>query len=370
MAKNENRDDFTPKTKKTLAERVAWKCSFPGCGINTVGPNSDSAEKSINLGTAAHICAASPNGPRYNTNMTVGERRSIENGIWMCGIHGKIIDSDYTEYSVETLKTWKKIAEDSTALSLRDPGRQSTSNDCTFLQLGDELVCNARWSVVNPNKWRFDLISVEIGTSNTLHEYISNFANLNDFERYVVVESQGDARLLSNIVLSHYNSFSFLELDVANNPSPIDPSSIGVDLRLGDNGDLCLAGGNMSLVSGKEAAIQRLRTSMSVIKGEIKNASWIGSRASEYYRKYARDLPLLSRLIKMEFIRLSLIPGTSRGDDGTSRALPFVKRFNRVQVLSAELDCSALSVSVDLEWGDRTNWNGIVRIFISENHVV
>ena len=27
---NSNRDDFTPKTKTTMAERVAWNCSYPG----------------------------------------------------------------------------------------------------------------------------------------------------------------------------------------------------------------------------------------------------------------------------------------------------------------------------------------------------
>ncbi len=40
-----NRDDFTPNDKRVMAERVSWKCSFPGCGKNTVGPNTDDPTK-------------------------------------------------------------------------------------------------------------------------------------------------------------------------------------------------------------------------------------------------------------------------------------------------------------------------------------
>jgi hypothetical protein len=101
-----NRDDFTPNDKRIMAERVSWKCSFPGCGRNTVGPNSDDPTKKINNGIAAHIHAAAPGGPRYNPQMTPGERKHISNGIWMCRDHGNLIDADYTEYSASTLHDW------------------------------------------------------------------------------------------------------------------------------------------------------------------------------------------------------------------------------------------------------------------------
>lgn len=113
-----NRDDFSALTKKTLAERVGWRCSYPECNQDTVGPSHASIGVSINNGIAAHICAAAPNGPRYNPHMTVDERKSIENGIWMCRNHANLIDTDYITYSVEQISQWKLAAEKAQYLRL------------------------------------------------------------------------------------------------------------------------------------------------------------------------------------------------------------------------------------------------------------
>ena len=104
-----SRDDFSQTTKNLLATQVALLCSFPGCGALTQGPHTNS-EKRTNVGVAAHICAAAPGGPRYDPNMSKAERKSPENGIWMCHTHGTLIDSDYQKYSVAELHRWKKDA--------------------------------------------------------------------------------------------------------------------------------------------------------------------------------------------------------------------------------------------------------------------
>jgi hypothetical protein len=105
------RDDFSEATKRILAERAGWYCSFPNCGQFTLGPSNSDQEKRINNGIAAHICAASENGPRYDPLMTPEQRRSVENGIWMCRNHGNLIDADFLTYSVTQLKEWKITAE-------------------------------------------------------------------------------------------------------------------------------------------------------------------------------------------------------------------------------------------------------------------
>lgn len=109
MAKN-NRDDFSERTKLQIAKRVGWLCSFPMCRKWTVGATSD-GESEINIGTAAHICAAAPGGPRYDGNMSPEERSSAKNGMWMCRDHGKAIDSSDPEFTVEKLLKWKREAE-------------------------------------------------------------------------------------------------------------------------------------------------------------------------------------------------------------------------------------------------------------------
>ena len=107
---NRNRDDFSSKTVLQIAKRAGWLCSFPTCRKPTIGATSD-GESEINVGTAAHICAAAPGGPRYDETMSPEERSSPKNGIWMCRDHGKAIDSTDPEFTVERLRKWKRQAE-------------------------------------------------------------------------------------------------------------------------------------------------------------------------------------------------------------------------------------------------------------------
>lgn len=104
------RDDFTIKTKETIAGRVGWKCSKPCCQKLCIGPRS-SPNKTCITGEAAHITAASENGPRFDKNLTREERRSLENGIWLCSEHAGIIDTDVKAYPVDLLHEWKSRAE-------------------------------------------------------------------------------------------------------------------------------------------------------------------------------------------------------------------------------------------------------------------
>lgn len=104
------RDNFTKDTKTTLAMRVGGRCSNPYCPQATSGPHSDPT-KATNVGVAAHIAAASPGGKRYDPRMTPEERKSIENGIWLCQKCAKLIDSDEAEFALELLNEWKDNAE-------------------------------------------------------------------------------------------------------------------------------------------------------------------------------------------------------------------------------------------------------------------
>lgn len=115
-----NRDDFSSDTKKRLASRVSYMCSFPDCPAITIGPSEDSCEGVSNTGVAAHICAAAPGGKRYDSTMTPDQRKSIENGIWLCQTHSKLIDTDAETYTVEKLHQWKKDAEERARIALAD----------------------------------------------------------------------------------------------------------------------------------------------------------------------------------------------------------------------------------------------------------
>jgi hypothetical protein len=108
--RNTARHDFTIKTAQVLAERVAFHCSNPDCRVHTVGPHSAS-DKSVKIGEAAHITAASEDGPRYDGALTPEQRRSPDNGIWLCCDCHTLIDRDPGRFPTEELRRWKQQAE-------------------------------------------------------------------------------------------------------------------------------------------------------------------------------------------------------------------------------------------------------------------
>lgn len=105
-----NRDDFTKQTVETLAKRVCYQCSNPFCNQPTIGPHSNPLKTTL-VGVAAHITAASPNGPRYDSSISPDDRRHIENGIWLCVNCSTLIDKDEQSYPKTLLVKWKKDAE-------------------------------------------------------------------------------------------------------------------------------------------------------------------------------------------------------------------------------------------------------------------
>lgn len=111
-----NRDEFTLSTKRILAERAGQRCSNPDCGRSTSGPSDDGSVDSTRLGKAAHITAASEGGPRYDPKISLEQRRSPENGIWLCAECADRVDKreNKSQYPVELLKKWKKFHESTT----------------------------------------------------------------------------------------------------------------------------------------------------------------------------------------------------------------------------------------------------------------
>lgn len=97
--------EFTVFTKRRLAERAGYMCSL--CGRLTVGPSTESNSSVSLLGDAAHIAAAKPGGRRYIKDMTNKQRKDIANGIWLCKLHHKSVDSDEHEYTIQYLNTIK-----------------------------------------------------------------------------------------------------------------------------------------------------------------------------------------------------------------------------------------------------------------------
>ena len=104
------RDEFSQDTKQVLAQRACLICSNPECHATTGGPQFDPA-KALNLGVAAHITAASAGGARFDPSLSSEQRRSSQNGIWLCQNCAKKVDNDPVMHPTEILHAWKTVRE-------------------------------------------------------------------------------------------------------------------------------------------------------------------------------------------------------------------------------------------------------------------
>lgn len=130
------RDDFSAEVKRTAANRVNIRCSNPECVTTTSGPQLDPA-KSLNIGVAAHITAASIGGPRYDTSLSAQERKLATNAIWLCQNCAKLVDNDEQRFPESLLRRWKESAEAS-ALALL--GKTAISVDSKLSNLSPEEI--------------------------------------------------------------------------------------------------------------------------------------------------------------------------------------------------------------------------------------
>lgn len=112
MNSEKERDDFDRKTIDILAKRASYICSNPSCRSLTLSPSEKDPEKYIFIGKGAHITAASTNGPRFDSSLSVEQRTSIENGIFLCSNCGDMIDKNGgLDFPVSLLKKWKRDHE-------------------------------------------------------------------------------------------------------------------------------------------------------------------------------------------------------------------------------------------------------------------
>ncbi|EIK43185.1 putative lysogenic conversion protein [Cellvibrio sp. BR] len=364
--KKSTRDEFIPSIKRVMAERVAWRCCFPNCDKITIGPQKGDDTKSLNLGEAAHITAAAADGPRYDANLDRAQRRAITNGIWMCRPHARFIDTDYKEYSAATLLIWKKQAEEMAYQHLMMQSDYRPESSVTLIALGTELLFWGSWKSVIDQCWTFEVSSYLKGDAHNVRSYADNFFNLDENQKFIIVESQGDARQITAPLELEFSDSKKVTITIMVSEKTLatPPKSVGMDLKLGEDGDLVFINGDFATVSGVEAAIQAISILAGTLYGELRTDPGAGSYISDYYRQYHHNEALLARLIKIELIRLSLVPRVKSDGECISPPLSFIKEIVSIGMASTTLERSRLTLELSLILGDETRWKGTLRIFI------
>jgi len=345
------RDDFSASIKRSLADRVAWKCSFPGCCEITIGPGSRDDAHVLNLGVAAHITAASPGGPRYDPDISPEERASIKNGIWLCKKHADLIDKDYTQFSAETLRQWKAQAEKRAFDNLTSDYVEDNYVS-TLISIGPSLICEAEWLSINVNEWTFKIGDFILGNNENLINYALNFNVTAVLDKYLIFEKQGDGRILDSIKINKKPDGLEAIFYVRDKFLPQDPSLVSGDIAIGDDFDITFENGDFKLVTGKAAAKQAMRLILSSEFGDFADAPTVGSFFSNYYQTYLSDKAKLGRMLKLEITRLLAIPVHGGYPPSYEPILPFIKRVLSVEIIDQEMPYNQTPVLIKGEWGN------------------
>lgn len=149
VARARQPNDFPKPVLRRVAGEVGHLCSNQACGAPTSGP---SATKGVsNVGVGAHITAARPTGARYDATLTVAQRKSAENAIWLCQRCGKLVDDDSSTYSVDELVDWKTQAIDRARRALETgkvpragPSKAAKRHDERIFEKSDGLLSEAQ----------------------------------------------------------------------------------------------------------------------------------------------------------------------------------------------------------------------------------
>ena len=353
-----NRDDFTETTKRAVAARAGWHCSFRGCPKSTVGPSDEAPDAVMMIGKAAHISAAAP-GPgarRYLPSMTSEQRKHIDNAIWLCADHADMIDKDEVTYPIELLKRMKREHEAAQALLLRTGAARDLG--AGLLSIGPDIVCIGDLESFSENSWTLRLKHYVLGDVHKLTSYISRFQELPDNERYVLSNEFGDGRVLPTApTLLKREGIYTLRCPVSATYPRVDVHQLGSAFAMHPvTNDMYLdKRGNLARVSGLDYLPQKLRSCLSVQRNESAFDPDFGMRFFEVFEEF-KGSSWLNALLKLDVIRMAAIPQTAAPLKQQYTPLLCVSRVFDFELLSEVVSDHRLPVRLRLDIKGLGEW--------------
>jgi len=364
MTRMNNRDDFSEKVKRAVAARAGWHCSLAGCAKLTIGPSGEAPDAIANIGEAAHICAASQGGRRYDASMTPDERAGFDNAIWLCSDHAKLIDRDDVTFTADALRAMKREHE---AACVRAVRTGSSANLATgLLAVGPDVVCTGDLTHIDAGSWTLHLRHFLIGDIHRIISFIDGFAGEAPENRYVLSNELGDGRVLiaPPSLTKHTDGYSLL-CPVAPGVPRVDAQKIGSGLALHpETDDLYVDDrGGIARVAGVDYLPQRVREVLSMQRGESPFYPTFGMRSFEYFEAY-RGTPWLDLLFKLDVVRQASIPFENGTTGQMHTPLQCVTRVRNVDLLADMPTNNRLPVRVDFDVQGIGPWTREMSIYV------
>lgn len=364
----QNRDDFTELIKRVLAFRANHRCSFQGCRIPTCGPSEESNGDFVNIGVAAHIHAAAPGGPRYLKAMTPSERSAVDNGIWLCQTHSRLVDGDIAAFTPDVLRAMK-VAHEASVRAEFDTSRVRYSGG-DFVAIGHEIIFSGELVEADGTRWSFRIDHFLVGGLPELLDFCQRFSGLAGYDRFVIVNAMGDGReVTAPPSWRRGPQGDIVSVEVSRQFPRISAHQLPRDLAVNDACDLFVEGGNVATVSGLDALPQRLRMCLSTRRGEMPFSPQYGTRIAEYFDLF-RGSPWLPRLLKTEVIRMASIPYTDWVRESSHTPLLCVLRVHSIEQLDSAPTEDWIPFRMSLDVSGVGPWQHDIPVFVPRPQVV
>lgn len=337
MERRGRRDEFPRGVRQDLCDRVGGLCSKPDCQAPTKGPKQDST-KAKNIGRAAHIHGAAPGGARYDPNQTRDERRSFDNGIWLCGNHAIEVDDDKSRFPAEVLREWKRSAEEYSNANLgRSPAQIRVMAPLGLIAIGPAVLSMGRILATKGRIWTLSIEQFLLGDLATLRRFADTFSEAIPEDCFVSVETDGVGRMLVDAPETDLSKGTIITLYVAA-PLPLaeakaafDINKRGTDIAFDLSGDEPFLPSPWPIGRGPDLIAQKIMILLERCKGGWGIGQETGSRVAEFYEKLGPDY--ITRVIAVEVIRLATVPYADSLLKRTYAVLNFVERVRSVRLL-------------------------------------
>jgi hypothetical protein len=360
-----NRDDFSAKIKNIVALRASQRCSFRGCSQPTSGPSDESPEAVNKSGVVAHIHAAAP-GPgarRYLASMSRQERSHIDNAIWLCGTHARLVDGDEVTYTADVLRAMKREHEANCAERQRNAILAGESV-LDLISIGPDIVFVGELLGIDNEEWSFHLRNFVAGDVHTLIAFIERHEQTAAIDRYVLVNFLGDGRALKGTpsITREKTGGYVVRCPVLPSADRIRAADIPKSWALSDSHDLTAQSGKWAMVSGLEALPQQVKTCLSHQTGESPFHRDFGTRFAEYYSLLFGS-PWFEHFLKLEVIRQAAIPYMQH------TPLLCVERVYGIEIFANAPTKSWLPIRVDLDVKGVGRWRHDLSVCIPQNPI-
>jgi hypothetical protein len=358
-----NRSEFSPSTKRALENRANQRCSLKDCRQPTSGPSDEAPDKRVQVGDASHIHAASSNGPRYLASMTDEERAHIDNGIWLCATHNRLVDGDTCYYTADELRAMKAEHEASVRAEIEGRFASNNGHKRDLIALGPNIVWIGEVVGSDQNAWELKVDEFLEGDLHALMQYIETFSAQDLYHQYVLVNELGDGRQLDRSPSWRKEKGDyFVKAHVKPSAERTNVHKMPSDLRLGPTHDLETSGGDWALVSGFDAFKQKMSVCLSTQKGEMWFHPTFGVRFIEYAQLYEGS-PWLPHFIKMEVIRMASLPFSEAGNLTKVTPLHCIRRVHNVEIAQEPAHNLWQPFHFDIELEGFGVWKGNIPIY-------